>query len=158
MNAGDIRDFDPDLLMRLGHLVVRWGYLEELIANLFVWTVDADPSPMTVVTANSGADKLAQWARTVLDAAMDTSANAVEARDLLSQFDRVRIRRNPYVHGIWALTDTPGVYRVQTARLEWRGIIKEITVTTADVDSLIGEVLDLAIKLHHFLTRIGVRV
>jgi hypothetical protein len=152
------KEFEPELMERLGWLVMRWSFLEHLVSDLFCWLVDGNPAPMTIVTANVSASTLLTWSRTLVENRGDDPKLASEIRELLVAIDEVRPERNAIVHGLWGTSAIPGSAIVQTIRLERNPTIKEEVVTAADLDHLILETIDLIAQLRELLMRLGVKV
>lgn len=149
-------DFDPALLQQLGRVVVHWSYVERLVSDLFVWAVEGQAEPLTVVTANISTGTLSEWIRNVLDAREDYSDQANDIRDLLADISEVRTERNTLVHGVWALSTVPASAIVQVIRLDRSALVSELVVTQADLDGLSHHICDLAIKLREILLKLGV--
>jgi hypothetical protein len=149
-------DFDPALLQQLGRVVVHWSYVERLVSDLFVWAVEGQAEPLTVVTANISTGTLSEWIRNVLDTREDYSDQANDIRDLLTDISEVRTERNTLVHGVWALSTVPPSAIVQVIRLDRSALVSELVVTPADLDALSHHICDLAIKLREILLKLGV--
>lgn len=149
------RTVEPDLLERLGRLVVKWSFVEQCVSDLFVHLTGGDRAAMIIVTSNVSQSTLTNWARALLD--LRTSVNEIELadelRETLLDVDEIRRRRNALVHGLWGTDGPSNSVCVQTVRLERKEIVKDEVVTAADLDDLICEASEVERRLLSILRR-----
>lgn len=154
-NQSETRQLEPELMQRLGILVVRWAFLEVRISDLFTTLTEGHAGSMIVVTSNVSQSSITGWIRTLLDTRDVPPILANKIRDVLTDVDDLRAERNAFVHGLWATNGPPMSAIVQTVRLERKAIIHELVVTPADLDHLIDLVNEIAFKLGLILRAMG---
>lgn len=147
----ELRQIEPELLQRLGLIVVRWSLIEGWVADLFVRMTGGDGGSMMVVTSNVSQSTLIGWIRTLLDSSQTHIYDADKIRNVLTEIDDIRIERNALVHGIWTTEGPANSAIVQTVRLERSTIIREEVVTTADLDDLAQRIVEVATHFREIL-------
>jgi len=60
------RQIEPEILERLGRLIVQWSYLETLTHNLFTAVIAANPGAAMIITQNISISSITSWIRTVV--------------------------------------------------------------------------------------------
>ncbi len=148
------RQIEPELLQRLGYLVVNWSLVEHHVSSLFVFLTEGEPGSMLVVTENVSQSVIVGWIRALLDLRqIIPTAWESEVREVLREVDELRIERNALVHGLWSTSGPENSVIVQTVKLGRRGIVQSTVQTVADLDDLINHVLDVAARLSDLLRR-----
>lgn len=149
------REIEPELLQRLGLLVVRWAFVEQCVADLFILLTGGLPGTMPVVTANVSNRSLVEWTRTLMDIRYESEDWEIdkETREALLNVDELRAQRNALVHGLWGTEGPANSACVQTVRLDRKEIIQDVVVTAADLDDLIHDILDVTARLLSILKR-----
>jgi hypothetical protein len=126
---------DPDLMVRLGNIVVRWSLVEEWLSHLLTGLVDADPGGMQIVTTNVANSTQIQWILTLLSVHIHKQPELQEIIDLVKRADEMRGERNAFMHGLWnPVGCEPGTCLVSTAKWERAEIVRNWLVTTTDLD------------------------
>lgn len=151
------RQIEPELLQRLGLVVVRWSGLEKWVSELFSFMMKASPGLMYVVTESISQNTLTGWIRTLLDIMETPPAIEAELRDVLNDIDEIRSERNALVHGLWSTTGPADSVIVQTVRLERREMVRSEVVTAADLDDLIDRMLHAHVRMLAIAKAIGMR-
>lgn len=153
-----IREIEPEILQRLGALIVASALIETSLSNLFTRLSEGEFGLMHIVTANVSQSTLSGWIRTLLDVRPSESEDFKnEIRDILIEADEIRAERNALVHGLWSTENCePGSVIVQTVRLDRAEIVKGEVVTAADLDELIDRIKELWPKLKTVLNTMGV--
>jgi hypothetical protein len=150
------RQIEPEILRRFGLFIVHFALIEKLLADLFVRLTEGEPGSMIVVTANVSQTSLSDWIRTLLDLRPSPQDWANEIRDTLTELDTLRGERNALVHGLWSTVGPAHSVIVQTVKLDRREVIKERVLTTADINDLIQDGLDVMNRLRAILRSLGV--
>jgi len=142
------RQFEPELLQRLGLFIVRWSFVETCVSDLFVLLTRGDPGSMIAVTGSMSSSTISDWIRAIVETQQKTPHDLVnEINDVLSEVDHLRSERNILVHGLWGTTGPEHSVLVQTSRLGRKEIIRDRVVTAADIDGLIDESLEVMRRL-----------
>ena len=150
------REIDPELLQRLGAIVTRWAFVEQCCSDLFTLVSGGNPGTMPIVTSNISNRSVVEWTRTLMDIRYESEDWEIDrdAREALADVDELRDQRNALVHGLWGTDKSgPGTAMVQTVRLERATMIRDWLVTSADLDELIDDILDVTARLLSVLRR-----
>jgi len=126
-----------DLLARLGLIVTRCAWIDEIISDILTKLIEAHRAPMYVITQNVSASTVSDWLRTLGPLHLKDPALQEQLRSTLALADDVRRERNALAHGLWRDGPEPNTATIQTIRLDRVEIIKEELCTVADLDDLI---------------------
>ena len=139
-----------DLLARLGLIVTRCAWIDELLGTALAHLIGADQAPMYVITQNVAASTVADWLRTLGPLHLKDTETLDTLRDLLSLTDDLRRERNALVHGLWSDGPFPGTAMIRSIRLDRAELIVERLCTIADLEDVIercAETLGKAVLL-----------
>ena len=150
----ETRQIEPELLERLGLVVVRWALIEQYLSQLFMKLAECHEVYGQVITTNVSQNSISGWIRTLLDIQRIPEALENEISELLADIDEMRIERNSLVHGIWGTMGPADSVIVQTVRLDRAAIIHAIVVTSADLDDLIERVCGLYARFDSIFSKI----
>lgn len=147
----ETREIEPELLQRLGLLIVRFSLIENWVSDLFVKMVEGERGSMYVVTENVSQSTITGWIRTLLYSSNTHPDEVKEICDVLNDIDELRAERNALVHGMWITSGPNHSAIVQTVRLERKAPVQETVVTAADLDDLICRCVEVATELKKIL-------
>lgn len=151
----DARQIEPELLQRLGSLVVVSGRVEGLIGDLFATLMRGDRGPLYLVTERVAVSTLMEWVRTLLAIRSAPPAITQEISEILDAAKAFQGERNALVHGQWGTDKSePGTVMVATIDLQRSEVIVDRLVTAADLDELIAEALAVEQRLLKLLARL----
>lgn len=150
------RQIEPELLQRLGLIVVHWALVEHEISVLFTKMAEADIGPMSIVTSTVSQSTIIGWIRTLLDTSKTSPDNFNELREVLNEIDELRAERNALVHGLWLTHGPANSVIVQTVNPNRSEIIKGEVVTAADLSDLISRIVEVANHLHKIVTSVTI--
>ena len=141
------REIEREILERLGGIVTTWGLVEQRISDIFVAMTGGSPAAMLTVTVDVSQNTIIGWIRTLLQVLPITDEVEQEIKEAIAEADELRIERNTLFHGIWTTNSAPNSAVVQTIRLDRTEIVKELVVTSADLDALINGIVECAHRL-----------
>jgi hypothetical protein len=127
---------DDGVMTALGGIVMLWAYVDEWLGALAGHLLEANPALFHIVSNNVSASTVTDWLRTLLHAHAHPDGADRADLDLLTVIDGLRAERNALMHGLWQPGIEPGIWTVQTIRLERAEIIKKEVVTFADLEEL----------------------
>lgn len=153
----ETRPIEPELLERLGRVVVTWSVIERWISELFIFITKGTPGLMYVVTESISQSTLTGWNRTLLDIVDIPTEILDELRDILNEVDELRAERNMLVHGLWGTSGPADSVVVQTVRLDRKDIVRDVVITASDLDDLIDRILQLHARFFTVAVAVGMR-
>lgn len=103
----ETRQIEPELLQRLGRLIVEWSYVEILVQDVFAWATGGERGIMNVVTKNVSLGSITGWLRTVANVKNTPPDLYNELLEILDEVDALRAERNALVHGLWGTDASP---------------------------------------------------
>lgn len=131
----------PELLSRLGRIVILWSSAESWIAMLLGTLIGADLGGANIVTNSLAVATQIKCVRGLLSVHASREPATKEVIDLLNRADAMRAERNEIMHGLWnAKGCEPGTALINTVNLDRAEIIRDRLVTVTDLDDLIGEI------------------
>jgi hypothetical protein len=103
----DPNDFIPDpapvaMLIELGRLITRWGYLESVVENLLAGFLGTEPQLLFPITADIQISTRLKHLRMVAKLRLDPEHFKILSR-LVSQAEELCRFRNYLIHGLWNL-------------------------------------------------------
>jgi hypothetical protein len=156
-NSTPVRQVEPELLQRLGLLVIRWAVIENWMSELFIFMMKGTPGLMYVVTESISQSTITEWIRTLLGVVQTPADIERELLDILNDVKELRGERNALVHGIWSTDCPPHSAIVQTVKLDRREMVRDQVVTAADIDDLISRTLEIHVRMVAIAKAVGMR-
>jgi hypothetical protein len=136
----DMEPVDPELLTRLGKVVILGAQVESWLAMLLGTLLGANLGASGIVTNTLSISAQIKCIRALLSVHAHKEADTPDVSALLDRADEIRLERNELMHGLWnpqgcepktALVNTTSLYRAE--------IIRDRLVTVPDLDELIDE-------------------
>jgi hypothetical protein len=105
----DPKDFMPDpmpeaMLIELGRLITRWGYLESVVENLLAGFLGTEPQLLFPITADIQISTRLRHLRMVAKLRLSPEHFAILSH-LVSQAEELCRFRNYVIHGLWNLLE-----------------------------------------------------
>ncbi len=144
-----------DILARIGLIVTRCAWIDEILGHVLTKLIGADRAPMYVIMQNVSASTVSDWLRTLGPLHLKNPTLEEELRDLLAATDDIRRERNVLAHGLWREGPEPNTAIVQTIRLDRAEIIRDELHTTADLDDLIERCTEALTEVLALKAKIG---
>ncbi|UPJ52490.1 hypothetical protein IVB30_14740 [Bradyrhizobium sp. 200] len=132
---------DPELLQRLGKIVILWASVESWIAFLLGTLMNADLGASGYLTNNVSSALQIKCIRALLSVHAHKEPATKGVIDLLDRADELRSERNELVHGLWhTMGCAPKTALVNTTNLDRAEIIRDRLITVSDLDQLVDDI------------------
>jgi hypothetical protein len=145
-----------DVLARIGLIVTRCAWIDEILGHILTHLIGADRAPMYIITQNVSASTVSDWLRTLGPLHLKDPPQEEGLRNLLAAADDIRRERNILAHGLWREGPEPNTAIVQTIRLDRAEIIREELCTVADLDDLIERCTEALTEALAFRSKLGI--
>jgi hypothetical protein len=133
---------DPELLLRLGKIVILGSQFESWLSLLLATLIKADLGGSNIVTNTLSVSAKIKCIRGLLSVrANEEAAATAKVTQLLDRADLIRTDRNELIHGEWNATGCePKTALINTISLERAEIIRDRLITIPDLEELIAEI------------------
>jgi hypothetical protein len=132
---------DPELMQRLGQIVIRWASAEQWISALLATFAKADLGAMILITNNVSVSTQSRWIRGLMALRRHEAQHNKRVVALLNRADELRGKRNELCHGLWDTTGCePKTAKVQTVNLERSQPLRDRIVTLDELDQLVVQI------------------
>lgn len=144
---------DDALLIRLGRVVVLWGYVEMLLGRLLAQLCSAEPGALLCVAADLTGEALIRNCARLVQLKLPPEAQE-PVQQLLADADGLRREFEMLVHGLWDRGAGPGAAVVAAPHPARREIQRRVPVMEAELAEtedharqIVGELTRLCLKL-----------
>lgn len=147
---------DDALLVRLGRVVVYWGYVQMLLSRLLAQLCGAEPGPLMCVTGDLAVEALIKTcARLVLLKLAPEAQPAVQ--ELLADADGLRREVEMLVHGLWDRGATPDAAVLAAPHPARRELMRRVPVAEAELAETEDHARQMVAELTRLCLQLGVR-
>ena len=144
---------DDALLLRLGRVVVLWGYVPMLLGRLLAQLCGAEAGPLLCVAGDLTGEALILNCARLIQLKLEPEAQP-PAQELLADADGLRRSYEMLTRGLWDRGAEPGAARLATPHPARRGTIRHVLVTEAELAEteeharqIVGELTRLCLRL-----------
>jgi hypothetical protein len=132
---------DPELLIRLGKVVILGAQVESWLSMLLGTLMGADLGGSSIVTNTLSISAQIKCIRGLLGVHAHKEPATKDVSGLLDRADEIRQERNELIHGLWNAQGCElKTALVNTTNLDRAEIIRDRLVTVPDLDELIAEI------------------
>ena len=147
---------DDALLIRLGRVVVLWGYVEMLLSRLLAHLCGAERGPLLSVAADLGGEALIKNCSRLLRLKLGPELQP-PAQELLADADGLRREVEMLVHGLWDRGASPGAAILAAPHPARREILRHVAITEAELAETEAHARQMVEELTRLCLQIGVR-
>jgi hypothetical protein len=147
---------DDTLLIRLGRVVVLWGYVEMLLGRLLAQLCGAEPGPLLCVVGDLTGEALIRNCARL--AQLKLSSDAQEpVQELLADADGLRRTYEMLVHGQWDRAAAPGAAVLAAPHPARRELMRRVLIAEAELAETEDHARQMISDLTGLCLKLGVR-
>lgn len=147
---------DDALLLRLGRVVVLWGYVEMLLGRLLAQLCGAEPAPLLCVAADLTGEALIRNCARLVQLKLAPEAQPPVQQQLVDA-DGLRREYELLVHGLWDRGAGPGAAVLAAPHPVRRDIQRRVPVAEAELAETEDHARQVVGELTRLCLQLGVR-
>ena len=147
---------DDALLLRLGRVVVLWGYVQMLLGRLLAQLCGAEAGALQCVAGDLTGEALIVNCARLVQLKLPPEAQP-PAQELLADADGLRRTYEMLTRGLWDRATAPGAAVLATPHPVRRATIRQVLIAEAELAETEDHAHQMVKALTHLCLQLGVR-